>query len=151
VLIEPPPTVTSYRDEFAATTERLLAVRRADGVDAAHDAFLDLLGTPQWWAALAPHVPDARAQMRRDAATFFDADLPAVAAWEFGDADAARVTCPVQYVGGDASGPWWAAVRRRVREWFPAAGDTIVAGGDHGLAVTHAADIAAALGPFWRS
>jgi pimeloyl-ACP methyl ester carboxylesterase len=148
-LVEPPPTVTTFRDEFAATVESLLAVRRASGVPAALNAFWDLLGTASWWAALEEHVPDARAQMRADAATFFDGDLPALLAWQIGDL-VSGVECPILYVGGDASGPWWEAVRKQVLDWFPEADDVLLGGADHGLAVTHAADIAVALQRFWN-
>lgn len=148
LLVEPPPTVTGYRAEFVTVNEQLFAARREHGVEAALDAFLAMLAPPEWWAALEPHAPDAREQVRRDAATFFDVDLPALLAWEFGDADAARVTCPVLHVGGDASGPWWAAVRRQVLAWFPGAGDVVVPGADHGLAVTHAAAVAAGVRRF---
>ncbi|WP_161605273.1 alpha/beta fold hydrolase [Pimelobacter simplex] len=148
VLVEPPPLLApSVRAEFVATVEGLLAVRREAGVEAALDAFWAMLGTPAWWAALDAQLPGARDQMRQDAATFLDADLPALLAWSFGDADAARVRCPVLHVGADGSGPWWAAVRRQVRAWFPGAGDVVVAGADHGLAVTHAAEIAARIAP----
>lgn len=146
VLVEPPPTLApEVREEFVATVAGLLAVRRESGVAAAIGAFWAMLGTPAWWAALDAQVPGARDQMRRDAASFLDADLPALLAWSFADADAARVRCPVLHVGADGSGPWWAAVRRRVRAWFPGAADVVVTGADHGLVLTHAAEVAAAI------
>ena len=148
VLLEPPPSVTEHREEFLAVVTSLLDLRREQGVGAALDAFLAMQAPPEWWAALEPVVPDARAQVGRDAATFLDADLPALLAWTFTDADAAGIRCPVLHVGGDASGPWWAAVRRQVLAWFPDATDAVVPGADHGLAVTHAAAVAAAVGRF---
>jgi pimeloyl-ACP methyl ester carboxylesterase len=148
VVIEPPPSVTEHRADFLAVVSDLLDVRRAQGVGAALDAFLALQAPPEWWAALEQVAPDARSQVTRDAATFLDADLPALLAWTFTDADAAGVHCPVLHVGGDTSGPWWAAVRRQVLAWFPDAGDVVVPGADHGLAVTHAGAVAAALRRF---
>lgn len=137
-LVEPPPTITAYADEFRAVNEQLFAVRHEEGVAAALDAFLTLL----------PGEVDE--QTRADAATFFDHDLPALLAWRFDDSDAARVACPVLHVHGTGSGPWWAAVREQVLAWFPAADDVQVEGADHGLVVTHPAEIAAALATFWR-
>lgn len=148
VLVEPPPSTAEHRAEFLAVVADLLDLRRRQGVDAALDAFLAMQAPPDWWAALAPVVPDARTQVARDAATFLDADLPALLAWTFTGADAARIRCPVLHVGGDASGPWWAAVRRQVLAWFPGADDVVVPGADHGLAVTHAAAVAAAVRRF---
>ncbi|MGN6723828.1 MAG: alpha/beta fold hydrolase [Marmoricola sp.] len=148
-LIESPPTQTTYRDEFVAVVNDLLAIRRKDGVAAALNATLDMLGTPEWWAALDPHVPDAREQMRADAATFFDGDLPALVAWEPDDL-ATRITCPVMYVGGDGSGPWWEAARAQVLEWFPTSESVVIAGADHGLAAIHATEVAVALRRFWN-
>ena len=148
VLLEPPPSVTEHRAEFLAVVTDLRDLRHEQGVEAALDAFLAMQAPAQWWAALEPVVPDARVQAGRDAATFLDADLPALLAWDFTSADAARIRCPVLHVGGDASGPWWAAVRRQVLTWFPDAGDVVVPGADHGLAVTHAAAVAAAIRRF---
>jgi len=149
VLIEPPPTITDLRDDFVATVEGLLTIRRDSGVAAALDAFFAMLGTPEWWTGLEAHAPEARAQMRADAATFFDGDLPALLAWEVRDTPA-RVACPVLSVGAEGSGPWWEAVRAQLRDWFPEADEVVVAGADHGLAVTHAPEVAEALRRFWN-
>ncbi|MBM0128254.1 alpha/beta fold hydrolase [Pimelobacter simplex] len=148
VLVEPPPSVAEHRSEFLSVVADLVAVRQEQGVPAALEAFLGMQAPAHWWAALEPVVPDARAQVARDAATFLDGDLPALQAWSFTDADAARVACPVLHVGGGASGPWWDAVRRQVLAWFPGAGDVVVPGADHGLAVTHAAAVAAGIRRF---
>ncbi|TNM42823.1 alpha/beta fold hydrolase [Nocardioides albidus] len=148
VLLEPPPSVTVHRAAFLAVVAELVDLRREQGVAAALEAFVAMQAPPAWWAALERDVPDAREQMLRDAATFFDRDLPALCDWTFGDAEATRVACPVLHVGGDASGPWWAAVRKRVLGWFPGAADVVVPGADHGLAVTHAAAVAAAISLF---
>ncbi|GAA3551279.1 alpha/beta hydrolase [Nocardioides daeguensis] len=148
VLVEPPPSVAEHRAAFLAVVADLRDLRRDRGVAAALDAFLAMQAPPQWWAALEAVVPDARARAGRDAATFLDADLPALLAWTFTGADAARIRCPVLHVGGDASGAWWAAVRRQVLAWFPAAGDVVIPGADHGLAVTHTAAVAAAVRRF---
>lgn len=148
LLLEPPPSVAEHRAEFLAVVTGLLDLRRDQGLDAALDAALAMLAPPAWWAVLERVVPGARAQAGREAATFFDADLSALLAWSFSDEDAARVACPVLHVGADASGPWWAAVRRQVLAWFPGAGDVVVPGADHGFAVTHAAATASGIRRF---
>ena len=52
------------------------------------------------------HLPDGAAQAEHDASTFFATDLPALSAWRFSGQDARRITQPVLYLGGTASGPW---------------------------------------------
>jgi hypothetical protein len=49
--------------------------------------------------------------MERDAATFFDIDIPALLGWNYTAADAALIAGPVLYVGGTDSGRWFAEVR----------------------------------------
>jgi pimeloyl-ACP methyl ester carboxylesterase len=86
--------------------------------------------------------------MTRDAATFFDSDLPGLLDWQFGPADAERIVCPVLYVGGTDSGPWFAEVRDLMLEWFPGADDAVINGADHSLAFTHAREVADAVASF---
>ena len=71
-------------------------------------------------------------------------------AWRFGAEDARRISQPVLYLGGTASGPWFAQVRQLVLAWLPQAEDVMFAGADHSLALTHAAQLAAALKTFLR-
>ena len=96
------------------------------------------------------HVPGSAEQMRRDAPTFFDADLPALLAWQFSAQDAHRIKCPVLHVGGTDSGPRFAEVRRLILDWFPDAEDVVLDGADHSLATTHTDQVAAALISFLR-
>ncbi|WP_182377190.1 alpha/beta hydrolase [Nocardioides sp. WS12] len=147
-LIEPPPLITSHRDEFVAVCADLMSVSAELGPTAALEAFWDRTTTPDWWSALERHVPDARAQMRRDASTFFEQDLPALLGWTFTADDARRIATPVLHVGAAESGPWWAEVRTTVLAWFPGATDVVVPGADHGLVVTHPADVAGAIADF---
>ncbi|MFW6867698.1 alpha/beta fold hydrolase [Nocardioides sp. CPCC 206347] len=148
-LIEPPPLITSHRDEFVGVCVDLMSLCAEQGPSAALEAFWDRTTTPDWWSALEPHVPDARAQMRRDARTFFEQDLPALLGWTFTAEDARRISSPVLHVGAGDSGPWWAQVRTTVLGWFPGATDVVVPGADHGLVVTHPAEVSAALIDFW--
>lgn len=150
VLIEPPPVRVASAPDFRAANERLIRTRRVHGALAALDEFLTLVIGSSWRADVTRSLPGAAAQMERDAATFFDTDLPAVLSWSFGPAEVSRVRCPVLYVGGSESGPWFAQVRAQVLEWFPSAEDVVVPGADHSLAMTHWRHIAAAVEPFLR-
>lgn len=123
---------------------------RVRGSAAALDEFLTIVLGPDWRTDIEQAVPGTGTQMQRDAATFFDTDLPALLAWRFGTADARRITCPVLHVGGTDSGPWFAEVRELVLNWLPHAEDVVIAGAGHSLAITHPSDVADALVAFLR-
>jgi pimeloyl-ACP methyl ester carboxylesterase len=145
-LIEPPPVLGPDRAAFAEAIRRLLDVRRREGVEPALEAFGQLLSGPGWRAQWEAWLPGSVAQMVRDAATFFDADLPALLAWDisgWGD-----VRCPVLHIGGTASGGWFRQVRDAVLERVPEAEDVEVEGADHSLAVSHPEQVAAAVHAF---
>jgi pimeloyl-ACP methyl ester carboxylesterase len=149
-LIEPPPVHTPSAPEFRAANDRLIQSRREHGPAAALDEFLSLVIGPDWHQVAEEQLPGSSVQMRRDTATFFDADLPALLNWEFGREDASRISCPVLYVGGTDSGLWFAEVHELMLSWFPHAEDVAIEGADHSLALTHAAQIAEALLAFLR-
>jgi len=150
-LIEPPPVHTSFRAEFADACDQMLETRRESGPEVAIDQFLTTAMSSEWQAEAEASLTGATTQMRRDALTFFDTDLPALLSWEFGPDSAATITCPVLHVGGSASGPWFAAVRALMLAWFPRAADVVVEGADHGLPLTHAGEAAVALAEFLRA
>lgn len=148
-LIEPPPVVApSVVEEFAAANSTLLTSYRERGAPVALEEFLTLLMGVRWRATLEQWLPGSVEQVTADAETFFGHDVPALIDWRFDDRDAARITCPVLYVGGSASGEWFAAVRQQVLSWFPDAEDVVVPDADHNLALTHVDQIALAVGRF---
>ncbi len=147
-LLEPPPVHVPSAPQFRAANARLQDTRRTLGLAAALDEFLTLVIGPGWRAEIERVLPGSVAQMQRDAATFFDTDLPALLTWQFTAADTRRITCPVLHLGGTNSGPWFAEVRELVLSSLPHAEDVPIAGADHSLAITHPADVAAALVPF---
>jgi pimeloyl-ACP methyl ester carboxylesterase len=149
-LIEPPPVHTPSAPEFRAANERLIESRRQQGPAAALDEFLTLVIGPSWHEVAEGLLPGSSAQMRRDTPTFFDADLPALLNWEFEREDVSRISCPILYVGGTDSGPWFAEVRDLMLSWFPHAEHVAIEGADHSLAVTHAGHVAEALLAFLR-
>ena len=52
-------------------------------------------------------VPDGPEQAERDAATFFDVEIPALAAWILSKEQASRISQPVLWVLGTESGPFF--------------------------------------------
>lgn len=145
ILIEPPPVQTPSAPEFRAANERLIRIRRKKGPAAALDEFLSMLIGPDWRHVTEQRLPDSSMQMQRDASTFFDNDIPALLEWDFGPSQSSSITCPVLYIGGSASGPWFDEVRELMHSWFPDAGDVVIEGADHSLAVTHPRQIARAI------
>lgn len=149
-LLEPPPVHVPSAADFVAANARLAENYRAHGPVAALDSFLTLVIGPDWRVAVERDVPGAAQQMEHDTPTFFETDLPALLDWRFTEAEAARITQPVLHIGGSASGPWFAEVRELMLAWLPHAEDVVLVGADHSLAVTHPAEIAAALVDFLR-
>ena len=144
-LVEPPPVHTPSAPEFRVANDRLLATRQEEGPTAALEHFLSLVVGPDWRDLQEARLPGSCAQMRQDARTFFDIDLPALLSWRFGSGDAAQIDCPILHVGGSDSGQWFHEVRQLVLSWFPNAKDTLIPGATHTLALTHAPQIARAL------
>lgn len=149
-LIEPPPVHIPSAGEFRAANDRLITTRREQGLEATLDEFLTIVIGADWQQVVEDALPGSSTQMRHDVATFFDTDLPALLAWRFGPDEAARIGCPVQYIGGSESGPWFAQVHELILGWVPHAEDAIIDGADHSLALTHAPHIADVLSPFLR-
>jgi pimeloyl-ACP methyl ester carboxylesterase len=141
-LLEPPPVHTLSGPDFREANAQLFAARQNRGTDAALDEFLTRVIGSGWQESTEDQLPGSATQMRRDVGTFFDADMPALLGWDFGANDAARIRCPVLYVGGSDSGLWFAQVRELLLTWFPSAEDVVIEGADHSLALTHAPRIA---------
>ncbi|MDX1619929.1 MAG: alpha/beta hydrolase [Nitriliruptorales bacterium] len=150
VLIEPPPVHIPSRDDFLAANDRLMRTRREQGVAAAFEEFMTTLVGPDWETDSERRLPGSAEQMRRDATIFFDTDVPALLEWEFSPKEVDSVSCPVLYVGGTDSGPWWVEVRELILDWFPDAEDVIIEGADHSLALTHPEEVAEAISAFLR-
>lgn len=148
-VIEPPPLQVAAADEFRAANVELLKSCDNAGPAVALDTFRTFLSGPDWRASIDARIPGAAEQAERDAVTFFDVDVPALLSWRYSAADAARVVCPVLHVGGTDSGPWFALVRDKMQTWFPQAGDVVIEGADHNLALTHPEPIAEALADFF--
>lgn len=147
-LIEPPPRHGPPAAEFVAANQRLVEVFERAGVTAALEEFTHVLGTPSWVAERARADPEFVARVERDATTFFTADIPALLAWLFDPARAAAVICPVLFLGGANSHPWFAHVHRWVKELFPHCEDHLIAGAGHSVVSTHTAEVARLLASF---
>jgi pimeloyl-ACP methyl ester carboxylesterase len=103
VLLEPPKTTEPY-DRFEVF-EPLIAQHRAGDGKGAVDAFMALVGGPDWRTEVQRTVPGGPEQAEADVATFFEVELPALGAWTFNADQAGRISKPVLYLVGSESGP----------------------------------------------
>ncbi len=149
-VMEPPPVGVPSAPQFLAANARLSETFRAKGSLVALDEILTMLAGPDWRRESEQDLGGSVAAMERDAGTFFESDLPALLSWEFGTEEAARIRCPVLYVGGDNSGPWFAEVRARILQLLPHAEDTTIQGAGHLLAATHPTETAGLVVDFLR-
>lgn len=144
-VVEPPPVGTPGAVEFRKANLQLLENHRALGPQVALDQFMTMLIGQDWREASERDLPGSVAAMERDAPTFFGSDIPALLSWRFGVTEAARVRCPVLYVGGSESASWFTEMRARILCLLPRADDATVEGAGHLLASTHPAEVVAPL------
>ena len=147
VLLEPPPVFVPSAADFRAACLDLVEQYRASPA-AAVERIGSLTGGPAWRDDLERALPGSVGRLDRDAATFFESDLPAVLGWALTEQDAREVAAPVLHVGGSASGPWFREVREHVLAWFPAAEGVVIEGAGHSLALTHTAVVSEAVAAF---
>jgi pimeloyl-ACP methyl ester carboxylesterase len=120
VLLEPAPFTTPAGAAFARAMAPLAERYGAGDAEGAVHGFLALVGDRNWRAIIEQTVPGGIAQAVKDAATFFETELPGVPEWTFGPEQAAAITCPVLSVLGSRSGPLSVEGRRLLHAWFPA-------------------------------
>jgi pimeloyl-ACP methyl ester carboxylesterase len=140
-VIEPPPLGVPSESEFRGVSSRLREIFDTSGPQEPCPSCARCFGA-DWRRESERDLPGSVAAMERDAVTFLASDLPALLDWEFETRDAARVRCPVLYVGGSASGPWFAQVRSRILRLLPLPEDGVLPGVGHLLALTHPAAVA---------
>jgi len=150
-LLEPPflhgPAGAAFMDAVAPLVARY---QTGDTVGAV-GGFLDLVGRDDWRSTIDRTVPGGVDQAERDAATFFETELPIVGAWTFGAARANSITCPVLSVLGSDSGPFFAESDRLLHEWFPSCADASLPGVTHLLQMEATEAVAEAVATFLRS
>jgi len=147
VLLEPPlrpPGAPPGPGMLAPALERY----RAGDAAGAVDAFMSMVGGPEWRAAVERRAPGGPAQAERDAATFFEAELPALQAWSFDAARAAGIGQPVLFLTGGESGPRFEAPGRFFASAVPQTEELTLPGLDHLLPLRDPARVAAATAAF---
>lgn len=151
-LVEPPPYATTGAADFRAATTELLALwSQEDGPTRALERIMGQIDGPGWRANAEGDLPGSVAAMQRDAAAFFEADLPALLEWRFPRAAAVRVSCPTLLVGGGDTRDWFTEMLDRLEREIPTTSRVTVPGAGHSAALTHAAEVAAAVRTHMRA
>jgi pimeloyl-ACP methyl ester carboxylesterase len=146
-LIEPPFFTTPAGAAFARAVAPLTDRYEAGDAEGAVHGFLALVGDRGWREAIDQAVPGGTAQAVKDAATFFERELPGPT-WTFGQEQAAAITCPVLSMLGSESHALFAEGRQLLHTWFPACRDADVGGATHLLPMQAPEPVAAAIAAF---
>jgi pimeloyl-ACP methyl ester carboxylesterase len=148
VLLEPMFPMTPAGAAFARAVAPLVERYEAGDVEGAVHGFLALVGYHDWREAIERAVPGGIEQAVKDAATFFETEVPGAPSWTFGPEQAAAITCPVLSVLGSRSGPLFVESRQLLHAWFPACQDADIAGATHLLPMEAPGPVAAAIATF---
>ena len=106
------------------------------------DAFLRLVCGDRYRAVLDRMIPNAFSEALAYADLFFQTEMPAIAEWSFGPADAARVTRPVLNVLGGESAQRFVEGSELLQSWFPKAEQLSVPAAGHLLMVQNPTAVA---------
>jgi pimeloyl-ACP methyl ester carboxylesterase len=138
------PTGQQLIEAMAPAIERY---QSGDGAGAV-DAFLRIVGGPEWRKDVARTVPHGPKQAETDVRTFFDVEMPALAGWKF-DADVAkRVSQPILCVRGSRSLPLYEESVQLLRSWLPQTETHVVPDVNHLLMMQDAGAIAVGMAQF---
>lgn len=133
-LLEPPLPVPGVEAFMARLTE---SIPKYEGGDprAAVLAFMDVaLGPGPYQETAAPNMPEGWLDRAvADASTMFEVEFQALPEWEFGPAEAAKITQPVLSVLGAISDPFFVEGDELIHHWLPQAETFVVPDASHGL------------------
>jgi pimeloyl-ACP methyl ester carboxylesterase len=137
----------SYRQALIDAAQRYRQV----GAEVAVDEFLQMRW-PGYQDKLEGVLPGAFKQAVADAPAFFDSDLAGGLEWQFGEAEARRVTQPALVVLGERSAalhPRFAETHRLLLDWMPHAEGFLLPEAAHLLQLEQPAALARALAEFF--
>ena len=135
-----------YREALLQSRERFRAV----GARTAVEEFMEMRW-PAYRERLDRELPGAFEQAVADAATFFESELPGGLGWQFGEAEARRITQPAFVVLGEESAtlhPRFAETHRLLLEWLPRSEGFVLPGATHFLQMESPGPLAEALARF---
>jgi pimeloyl-ACP methyl ester carboxylesterase len=150
ILFEPAKPSGQQREAAASTYVGPALAAAANGdIARAFEVFLRGVGGDGYREVLrARFGDDALVEAEPESAYFFAHELPALAAWTFGPAEAARVTAPALLLCGTGSRPWFRENATILAEMLPDARTETLADLDHLAPLTHPAELASTIGAF---
>jgi pimeloyl-ACP methyl ester carboxylesterase len=149
VLLEPALVKVPSGAEFAKETVAPSMERyHAGDCVGAVDTFLKGVSGANWRDDTARTVPGGPDQAERDAATFFEVEMPSLGQWKFDDAEAKQISQPILHVLGSKSGALFKEGRNLVHSWFPQSEDHLVQGVMHGLQIEDPRSVASGIANF---
>jgi pimeloyl-ACP methyl ester carboxylesterase len=146
-LLEPMFPTAPAGAAFVRAMAPLVERYEAGDAEGAVHGFLALVGDHNWREAIDQTVPGGIAQAVKDAATFFETELPG-STWTFGPEQAAAITCPVLSVLGGKASPLFVEGRQLLHAWFPDCQDADIPGATHLLQMQAPGPVAAAIAAF---
>ena len=150
VLFEPAKPSGPLREVAARAyvAPALAAARRGD-VATAFDVFLRGVGGDGYRDAIRERLGNAGlADAERESSYFFADEMPALAGWTFGPAEATQVTTPVLLLHGGETRPWFRENVEILAAMLPKARTVMLPGLDHVAPLMRPAEIASAIAQF---
>ena len=151
-LFEPAKPSGKQREVAASSyVGPALAAAAQGDIARAFDVFLRGVGGDGYRKVLrARFGDDGLVEAERESAYFFADELPAVAAWTFGPAEAARVAAPALLLCGAESRPWFRENVAILAEMLPDVRTQILPALDHLAPLTRPAELASSISEFVR-
>ena len=147
-LLEPPLLMVPSAEAMRGGLAPAIEAYGSGDPERAVDAFMVRIGGPNWRSVADRSVPGGAEQAERDAATFFEVELPALGEWRFDVGMAGAVSGPVLYVVGSESGVFAEEGRELALTWFPDADARVIDGATHLLQVQEPRAVADVIAEF---
>ena len=151
-LFEPPLLSVPSAAAFFDRAGPALAAYGYGDREGAMAAFLSMVCSLEWEACQAVvegRLPGGVARAIKDADSFFESYLPALSAWQFGQAEIAKVSQPVLSVMGTETEQLFADSHQLLHSWFPQVEDCKVQGVAHLLHLQRPEPVAAGVAGFF--
>jgi pimeloyl-ACP methyl ester carboxylesterase len=147
-LLEPPLPPAQQDAGHAGLLRPLIELYASGRSREAVDAFMRIVGGSGWREELEKALPGGAVQAERDAAAFFEVEVPALQGWSFGASEARRISQPVLFVIGTESGPLFEGPRDLFVSLVPRTEQVVLSGLDHMLQLRDPGRVAASIADF---
>jgi pimeloyl-ACP methyl ester carboxylesterase len=112
------------------------------------DAFMNVVGGPEWRTEVEKTVPGGPEQAEADAATYFDVEAPALEQWTFDRDGASHIAQPILYVIGGETLPVVEVLQQHFQSLVPHTERALVPGVNHSMQMQDPKAVAATIADF---